>query len=820
MKSGEPLLVEVAPALPVPGLFHYRVPAHLDDEVRTGMRVLVPFGRRKVTGYVFGRIEPDRSPDARTGLKEIVGTLDPVPLFGPDLAKLFRFASNYYHYPLGQVVAEALPSGLMVMSRRRVNLTDAGRNALTRSELSPVELDVLARLEKGPVFSKLTVDFPESAGLVRRFVAKGLAAIETTLDRDRVRTLTSRWLVRLPSDQAGPDRIGPREKELLALLRLQGDKSIEELKSRFPTIYQMAHRLEEKGRIRIEERAVYRDSLGRALFFGGDAPAPTEEQAVAIEALNKSLDRREFAPYLLYGVTGSGKTEVYLNAARHCLNQGRSVLFLVPEISMTPAVEGLLRSRLAEETAVLHSGLSDGERYDHWLKIGRGEARLVLGARSGVFAPLEDLGLIVLDEEHDGAYKQEDKLRYQARDLAVMRARQSGAVVVLGSATPSMETFYAASTGRYNLLTLSKRIGQGILPKVDIVDLRLDSGRRRAAVTPILKKRIEETLEQKHQALLFINRRGLAGLPLCLACGHVLKCVNCSVSLTLHQGPGSGQGNRHLNCHYCGFELPPPTHCPACRSPLLRYMGVGTEKLEADLQKNFPEAKVGRLDADTTRRKGELTRILHELKDGRLDLLVGTQMVAKGHDFPNITLVGVIDADLGLHLPDFRAGERTFQLLTQVGGRAGRGQDPGRVVVQTYSPDHYTIFLAREHDFLGFYEQELEQRRELDYPPFTRLVMLRMQGDSEEQTEEAAGKAVSLGHEILAAGKPAPIEILGPAPAPLSKVKGKYRFQVLVKGARVNSLHTFLRRWLTEIRPGLNGTGVSLNVDVDPYRMM
>ncbi|MEW5724054.1 MAG: primosomal protein N' [Thermodesulfobacteriota bacterium] len=820
MSRVSPRLAEVAVALPVPGTFHYLVPGDLGDRIEIGSRVLVPFGRRRVTGYVFGLTGLEERPESGPGLKEITRLLDPEPLFGPSLAALFRFAAGYYHYPLGLAAAEALPSGLMVMSHRAATLTEAGRRVLEGQELPPNEAALLARLARSPVLSRLTRDDPEKAGLVRFFESKGWITIETRLGQDRVRARMQKWLVRLPPSQAGPERIGPRETELLGLLRLQGPKSLDELRSRFPTIVPMAHRLEEKGRIRVEERVVYRDSLGRALFFDRGEPVLTAEQAEATAAVNAAVDQEKFAPFLLYGVTGSGKTEVYLSAVRHCLEKNRSVLFLVPEIALTPAVEGLLRARLDHETAVLHSALSEGERYDQWLKVRRREVRVVLGARSAVFAPLEDLGLIILDEEHDGAYKQEDKLRYQARDLAVMRASQAGCAVVLGSATPSLESFHAAVTGRYRLLTLSGRIGGGRLPEVDVVDLRLDTGRRRGALTPMLKKALGETLDQGHQALFFINRRGLAGLPLCLGCGHVLRCLNCSVTLTLHQAEAGGPEDVHLSCHYCGYRVPPPERCPECGSRLLRYMGVGTERLEKEVARTFPEAAVGRLDADTARRKGELTRILQRLRDSRLDVLVGTQMVTKGHDFPNITLVGVIDADLGLHLPDFRAGERTFQLLAQVSGRAGRGTDPGRVIVQTYSPDHYTLLRAKRHDYLGFFEQELAQRRESAYPPFSRLVLVRLQGNVEEKTAAAALQAAETGREILAEDSRKEVEILGPAPAPLSKVKGKYRFQLLIKGEKVAPLHAFLKKWLALVRPRLKGWGVALAVDVDPYQMM
>ena len=757
-----------------------------------------------------------------SGLKEIIEPLDDEPLFGPAMIPFFRFVGDYYHYPLGQVIAEALPAGLKVMSLRTARLTPEGRRSMGAGGTTRAEAELLSRLDRprGLTLARLAREKGGALALLRRLEAKGWALIETRLHQDRVRPRTQKWLAPLSPEAAPAGRLGPKEKELLDLLAARGPMPLSELRPLFADLSGMVRRLQVKGQVLVEEREVYRDALGRALYFDSRAPEHTQEQARAIRALHRALDRRHFRPFLLHGVTGSGKTEVYLAAASRALDQGRTALFLVPEISLTPAMEGLLRARFGEDIAVLHSGLSDGERYDQWLKIRRRQVRLVLGARSAVFAPLEDLGLIVVDEEHDGAYKQEDKLRYQARDLALLRGRQAGALVVLGSATPSMESFHAARSGRYSLLSLDQRVGRGRLPQVDLVDLRFDSGRRRGALTPMLKQALKETLDQGRQALLFINRRGMAGLPVCLACGHVVGCLNCSVSMTLHQRAEGRQGDMVLICHYCGMETPPPTRCPACASKLFRYLGQGTERVESEVRKAFPQARVGRLDADTARPKGGLSKILKGLRDRTLDVVVGTQMVTKGHDFPNITLVGVIEADLGLHLPDFRAGERTFQLLAQVSGRAGRGEDQGRVIIQTLSPEHYALLQAKRHDYLGFFDKELSQRHPSGYPPFSRLVMARLKGNSEERTKTLAEEAAALGREMIPDEPAGEVEILGPAPSPLAKVVGKYRYQLLIRGTSVKSLHEFLRRWLASVRPRLKGQGVSLLIDVDPHQMM
>ena len=818
----------MAVPVPVPGTFHYLPTRDLSGRIQTGCRVLVPFGRRRVTGFVLGTAgaEGNGGPDGLE-LKEIIDLLGEEPLFGPDYVPFLRFVARYYHYPLGMVIAEALPAGLQVMSQVTLRLTEAGGLAL-RGGLSdepvcePRDLDFLSRLDRpgGMPLARISRD-KGALSIMRKLETASLVKKETCIRRERVRSKTRKWIslkTKTEQGQGTAVRLGPRESELLGLLQDGSPLPLDELSGRFNRPAAMVRRLEIKGLIHVEEKIAYRDSLDRALDFDDRTPKPTPEQEVAIARLRAALEERAFRTFVLHGVTGSGKTEVYFAAARHALEQGRTTLFLVPEISLTPALEGLLTARFGEKAAVLHSGLPDGERYDQWLKIRRRKVRLVLGARSAIFAPLNDLGLIVVDEEHDGAYKQEDKLRYQARDLAVLRAQQCGAVVVLGSATPSLESYYAARCGRYELLSLTKRVGGGRLPEVKVVDMRYNS-RRRQNLTPMLKQALGRTLEEGRQALLFINRRGLAGLPICLNCGETLKCLNCSVNMTLHQAGENRDGERLL-CHYCGMEISPPRLCPACNSPLFRYLGMGTERLQKEVEKAFPEKKVARLDADTARPKGALTRILEGLRDRKLDVLVGTQMITKGHDFPNITLIGVMEADLGLHLPDFRAGERTFQLLAQVGGRAGRGEAPGLVIIQTLSPDHYVLLLAQKHDYLNFFEQELAFRHELGYPPFTRLVLARFQGNSEQKTGEFAEKAAEAGRDLIMAAPSPEVELFGAAPAPLAKVKGKYRFQILFKARRVRPLHDLLDRWLPLVRPMLKGQGVDVMVDVDPYGMM
>jgi primosomal protein N' (replication factor Y) len=575
---------------------------------------------------------------------------------------------------------------------------------------------------------------------------------------------------------------------------------------------------------------VFRDDPNRALFMEkAPIPKPSAQQAAALAALGEALEARQHKAFLLFGVTGSGKTEVYLRAAEQCLAQGREVLWLAPEIGLTVGLEGLLKSRFGhDKVAVLHSGLTAAQRHDQWLRIRRGLVPVVLGARSAVFAPLENLGLVVVDEEHDWAYKQDDGLRYNGRDMARRRAAESGAVLVLGSATPSFESYQAALDGRLGMLKMTERPGSAVLPQVELVNQGAEPSRQRQALSPILRQRLGDTLARGEQALLFINRRGMANLPMCLKCGEALKCPHCSRTLTLHGPDDPGKtvadgfaeigGRQVLICHSCGYRAAPPETCPSCLSPLFRYFGVGTEKLLEMAEKHFEKAKGVRLDTDSVRRRGGFKQILEKFANGEFNLLVGTQMAAKGHDFPNLTLVGVVEADLGLNLPDFRAAERTFQLLSQVSGRAGRAEAPGTVLIQTMTPGHPVLRAVAEHDYEAFFHSEIGVRAELGYPPFGRLALVRLSGPHEETLAALAEEAARTGREILASLEPG-LELLGPVPSPMAKIKNRYRYQLLVLSPTVSLRHQFLEQWLPKLRSNLPGE-VRLVADVDPYHLM
>lgn len=569
----------------------------------------------------------------------------------------------------------------------------------------------------------------------------------------------------------------------------------------------------------------------------------TGEQEAALRCIRDAVASGSFRPILVHGVTGSGKTEVYLQACEECLSRGRSALILVPEIAMTAQAVGLFADRFPDEITVLHSGLTEGQRRDQWYRIRQGMSRVVVGTRSAVFAPLPDLGLVVVDEEHDPSYKQEEKLRYHGRDLAVMRASFFGATVILGSATPAVTSYHHALRGRYRLILLRKRVAERALPDVDVVDRRGrgKKTRRRSAAAPpfwmteILERGLRETLGRGEQALLFLNRRGFATHVFCPACGHVFRCPRCDIGLTWHRGSGqqarpgktSGAGpgpDGLLQCHYCGLQSPALPLCPRCRSQAVRTSGYGTQRIAADLAAMFPDARVARLDRDAMGSRERMERVLLDFHSGCLDVLVGTQMVAKGHDFPGLTLVGIVWADLSLNFPEYHAAERTFQLLGQVAGRAGRGIRPGRVIVQTWLPDHFAIECARTHDYARFFERETALRAGLGYPPFGRLINLRFSGrngvlvaDTALRTAETARRlASSPGRQWEAAGA---VEVMGPAPAPRTKLKDRYRWQILLKSPSLAAVRGLCADVL-EVRSGLVPSGVKLDVDVDPSSLL
>lgn len=803
------MFINVALKIRTEKLFSYSVPEKLQPLAAVGKRVLVPLGGRKAIGCVLEI--SDSSPIANT--REIINVLDPEPLFGTRDLEFYRWAAEYYFYSCGKLVTEIIPGGDGVSADKHVSLTRVERQP---DLLSPEQARVVELLEtkRGITLKKLKDSgFTNLKELLGGLEQLGYISIEEKVKVSAARSRTEKMVEALVG---APEhlKLSEAEAEILSFLRESGPATLSGLKARFGSVLSVIRKLEKKNAVKLADSGIipfpqpaeFREPLSRITSL-------TDEQSAALGEIKAALSRGVFSPFLLHGVTGSGKTEVYLAAMEEALKNGGSAIYLVPEISLTPQLLARVYSRFpGVPVAVLHSSIPEAARFDQWVLIRRGDARIIVGARSAVFAPCPDLKLLIVDEEHDPSYKQEDRMRYNARDLAILRAQQNSATIVLGSATPGIHSFRAARSGRLEYLPLTKRVEGRTFPSMDLVDMReeKDEKGRVPALSARLRKAIGETLETGGQALIFLNRRGFNTFINCRNCGYVFKCRNCSVSLVLHAA------EKKLKCHYCNYSETNPGKCPQCGGNGLVKSGAGTERLEQELSALFPSARVGRMDRDTTSRKGSHAKILNSFANREIDILVGTQMIAKGHDYPNIHLVGVVSVDNTLNMPDFRAAERCFQLLTQVSGRGGRGDVPGRVIVQTFNPGHHSIIQSMENDYEGFYTEEIKLRRELGYPPFSRLIGLEITSlnrDRAVQGAESLGKAAG---EICRREGRAGISALGPVEAPISKVKNRYRWKMLVKGANVSTLHEAVRELLSRVPE----KGFEIRVDVDPVNFL
>ncbi|MBW2605336.1 MAG: primosomal protein N' [Deltaproteobacteria bacterium] len=806
--------IEVAIALPVYGTYVYSVPKNLSALVSTGKRVLVPFGRRRVTGYILGACKKTD----QGKIKDILDILDEEPLFPSGMIQFFRWTADYYLHPIGDVIKCALPGGLNVYDFAAIAITKKGQKALSGDSLTPLERQILnllkgesCRLKK--LREQLNHKIPNA--LICAMQHQGLIVHERELRGGITKPKTQRY-VSLIDSNIPVGSLSVSKQKIIEAIKSQGEVSVSNLKKLVPSAPKLIKHLEADRYLSIFNKQVYRDPLGE--FIKPDTPHRLSgEQNRVVSKVIGALGGK-FSTWLLTGVTGSGKTEVYMHIAAKAIDSGYSVLVLVPEIALISQTERRFRARFGDGVAILHSGLSAGERYDQWVRIARGEVSIAIGARSAVFAPLTNIGIIIVDEEHDTSYKQDSRLRYNARDLAVVRAKLQNSVALLGSATPSIQSYYNVKTEKYKGVTLTERVERRSLPKVKVVDLRKSRDVRgsRRFITPELYKAMETTLGRGEQVLLFLNRRGFANYPVCSACGEAIRCKNCDISLTLHQKANA------YKCHYCGFTRAAASNCISCGSSKIMLLGLGTEKVESTVKTLFPQASVARMDRDTTRRKGSMIKILKGLRNRTTDVLVGTQMVAKGHDFPHITLVGIICADLSLNFPDFRAGERTFQLLAQVAGRAGRGAVPGHVILQTYNPDHFSILSATEQDLKPFYKVEIGFRKSLHYPPFSRVVQIKISGKNKEKTRQHAQAVGDLCNILKQKNRSLSrsLEILGPIEAPLFKIAKQYRWQILLKCLEVGALHRFLYNLWLENRAMVNRPDVKVVLDVDPMFMM
>ncbi len=812
--------VRVALPLPLDELFDYAVPLPLLERAAPGCRVQVRFRERFLTGVI---VERGRDRAFSGELRPIERLVDAEPVLSPALLDVLRAAAEEALCPLGLALAAALPTGGAPRMVQGFALTPRGREALRAGALRGRPLRVLEALARHPQTGSSLRRRGVLAGL-GELERDGLVARQPVEQRASARVATVRVAalpegLDLEATLSGELGRSPRQAALLREISARGPLPVASLGPRFAP--GLLRALVARGLVAISDRPAPRDVLGPPLEPGpaGRAQGPpslSAEQAAAWKPIAEAIRERRPETFLLHGVTGSGKTEVYLRAVGEALALGRQALVLVPEIPLTHQILARLRARFGDNLAVLHSGLRPGERLEQWQRLRSGTTPLAVGARSALFAPLENLGVIVIDEEHDGAYKNEEGFRYHARDLAQRRAARARCPLLLGSATPALETRFAADQGRLHRLLLASRIGGRALPAVEIVDLarerELGPRGKKLVLSGPLRRAMRETLARGGQTILFLNRRGFSTKVLCFECGHAEHCVNCDIALVYHAS------EQALRCHYCDHRIPPPDRCRGCGAPDTALLGVGTERLEEEVRSLLPEARIARLDRDSARRRGHVEGVLRALQEGRLDVLIGTQMVAKGHDFPGVRLVGVVAADLGLHLPDFRAAERTFQLLTQVAGRAGRDAAPGRVVIQTFAPHHYAIAPVTEHDYERFYAEELGTRAGLRYPPFGRLVQVLLSG-ADESRVAAAGEALvqALEREGLGQGT-GDLERLGPAPAPLARLRGRHRVQLFLKG----SDEALLRRAARVLKAAATGLpeGVQASLDLCPVNML
>jgi primosomal protein N' (replication factor Y) len=809
-----------------------------------GARVLVPLGTRHVTGCVVA-VDAAVSPDLE--LRPVIDVLDQEAFLPGHVIDLALWASEYYAAGPGETIAAAMPPFAWVESERHVSITEAGlaRLAAAARGQGGAALVVLRALADGRSFTpgELTAAAGGAAGsldaVIRVLVREGLAVSAQTMRGKasafrtmRVASLTveGQELAARATSCAGDstsDEVlsGFGEKQVAALVALYGSPDglpTRQLKERGigpETLNRLVRRGLVSQHAERSERNPFLSgaaiAVGQAVSAAGPAPGSrplTPEQADAFGRLRSHVPGRQFHVALLHGVTGSGKTELYQRLAAEALGHGRRVLVLVPEIALTPAVAAVFRDRFGDRVAVQHSGLSDGERHDQWHRIRNGEIDIVVGTRSAIFSPLEEVGLIIVDEEHDTSYKQEETPRYNGRDLAMVRGRQARALVVLGSATPSMESYRHALDGRYELISLERRVLDRPLAEVRVVNMReaLAEEGQDVILSATLAGALRHRLARGEQALLLLNRRGFSTSVFCRQCGATLDCPNCSISLTVHH---PRHGVPRARCHYCNHSTAVPKACTSCAGPYLEHVGYGTEQVEAEVQRLLPHARVARVDRDTMQRRGAIQTVLARFARGELDVIVGTQMIAKGHDFPAVTLVGVISADVGLGLPDFRASERTFQLLTQVAGRAGRGEVAGEAIVQTLFPEHYSIQLACRQDYRAFYDQEIRYRRAMRYPPMVSLINAIVRAPAFGRAMDDAADLAALVRADASAGG---FRVLGPAPAPLGKLRGEYRAQIFLKGSGRRSMREAVQQAVAA-KPDLQRR---VTIDVDPLSVM
>ncbi|WP_031534366.1 MULTISPECIES: primosomal protein N' [unclassified Bacillus (in: firmicutes)] len=785
--------------------FDYLIPEELEEVIQPGMRVIVPFGPRKVQGFV----ESLEETSSFKSLKKIIEPMDLVPVLNKELLSLADWLSHSTLCYKISAFQAMLPPALKAKYERKV------KRVMGKEQDMAEGVAALFRNMEEVVWEEALKNVSLSA--LQKEVKKGTIEVSYEVQsrgqKKKVKHIYP--LVKredLTDYEESLNKNAKKQKELLAFFS-EHPEPIEQkqLLTKLKISTAAIKGLVEKGLLGEIDKEVYRDPYQEREFERTYALPLTDDQAKVVAPIHQAVKEERHEVFLLYGVTGSGKTEVYLQSIEKVLAKGEEAIVLVPEIALTPQMVNRFKGRFGELVAVLHSGLSVGEKYDEWRKIQRNEVKVVVGARSAIFAPFTNLGIIIIDEEHEMTYKQEENPRYHAKDVAIERGKKHGCSIILGSATPSLESFARAQKGVYTLLSLPNRMNNQSLPNVEIIDMReeLRTGNR-SMFSEVLLDKLKDRLEKKEQTVLFLNKRGHSSFVMCRDCGYVVKCPNCDISLTYHRF------QNQMKCHYCGYETYTPTTCPECSSEHIRYFGTGTQKVEEELAKILPEARVIRMDVDTTSRKGAHEKLLQKFQDGEADILLGTQMIAKGLDFPRITLVGVLSADTMLHLPDFRSSEKTFQLLTQVSGRAGRHELKGEVIFQTYTPEHYSIELASEQDYDRFYETEMMIRRQHAYPPYYFLTMITI---SHEELMKVVGVSEKITQIVRNRLSPQTV-ILGPVASPIARIKNKYRYQCLIKYKQEPNLEEVLKSILDHYQTEISTNGLQISIDVNPFILM
>ncbi len=806
--------------------YTYGVPDGLAERISIGTRVMVPFGKgnRLIEGYVVDDHADMDTPTFK--VKYVQKIVDEESLISKKLIELCKWMREEYLCTYIDAVQCVIPTGISYKSDRKIRLNndyDIGQQMGTKmSDKQRAIVEVLSThrsITESSLKQMLSFD-PSSA--IRSLENNDVIIIENYF-RNEVNTLTEK-IIRITEDKNALGEIEKlkrnaiKQKQILNYLVENGAAKWSELRKNFGVSMGLIDSLKSKGFIDIEVIEKKRDPFGQSGILRERLFELTGEQKQVIQEVIPFMIHPQYQPFLIHGITSSGKTEVYMQLIAKVLQQSREAIVLVPEIALTPQMIERFRSRFGNQIAVLHSKLSMGERYDEWNRIKRGEVKIAIGARSAVFAPFDNLGIIIVDEEHEHTYKSEQSPKYHAVEVAEFRCRQHDAVLILGSATPSLESYYKTESGMYKRLVMESRYNNNRLPNIHIIDMRVElQNGNKSVFSESLHREIKKNLETGEQTILFLNRRGYSTFISCRSCGYVAKCPHCEISLTYHKN------NHFLSCHYCGYKQDPPQICPKCSSKYIKYFGTGTEKIEKMTGELFPNARISRLDLDTTSRKGSMEKIFREIKEGQVDIIIGTQMITKGLDFPNVTLVGVIAADMNLNLPEFRAAERTFQLITQVAGRAGRGDRLGRVIVQTYEPGHFAIEASQNHDFVSFYRQEISMRESFSYPPFSRLINIMITGEKEADVIKIANEyGIQLKYALRDVALSEQEMIFGPSPAALARINQKYRWQIIIKSKVVDqkALRGIINTIRKDILQNNDINDVNISVDINPFNML